>query len=58
MSKDYNKEGEQDAKEGKHNPPGPPLSMELIGGLTDKEVEDKKQYRAGWRNTTDQKKKS
>ncbi len=51
----YHNKGEQDAKKGVFIPPDKPMIMELIGGSTDKEIEDSKQYRKGWINTKDQK---
>lgn len=54
----WHNKGEQDEKEDKYSPPGPPLFMELIGGLSDYDIKNKKQYSAGRSNARDQKKKS
>lgn len=48
----YHDKGEQDASEGKYDPPGTALDDFLP---TDTE-KDRADYNQGWRNTTDQKK--
>jgi len=53
----YHNRGQEDASKGEYNPPseGMPIITDLAG-RSDRDIEDRKEYNEGWRNTKDQKK--
>lgn len=54
----YHNKGQQDASKGKYDLPfsGPPIIDELMP-KSDKEIQARKEYNEGWRNTKNQKSK-
>lgn len=50
----WHNKGQEDASEGKYSPPHDNLKDNLFASYDDKEIEDRKSYREGWRHTTDQ----
>jgi len=50
----YHNKGQEDASKGDYNPPNSGLGN-VIGGWTDKEIDEIKSYKEGWRHTKDQK---
>lgn len=61
MPTDYHNKGEQDASEGKYDPPNDALDdiASFFFGTRDpeKNAEENEEYNQGWNNTNDQKKK-
>ena len=53
--KDYHNKGQEDASEGKYDPPHSKPGGGWLNDYSDEEVEDQKDYKQGWRHTTDQK---